>query len=271
MHAWIHAYIHICIDVYQVSICIHTWEASISSACSAVVTGRPFAASFSYIYLYLYLYLYLSIIYLYLYLSIYLSIYIYNCIYTNNTCAANISSACSAVVTGLPSAASLSSSARHVNIYIYNLSIYICIHIHIHIHIYTYIYIYIYIYIHIYHYQYIFIYICLYTKTNTNIYLCRQHFLCLFRGSHRPPLRCLLLQQCTQRQTGRVKPYTRYSFTPTLSRAIKPSWYCPLHLHSSHFCNSIVRLLRTIRPPPDPPCVCHTPYNIGLKVLCAPK
>ena len=39
--------------------------------------------------------------------------------------------------------------------------------------------------------------------------------------------------------------------------------YCLLHLLCSHYCNTVVRLMRNIRPPPDPPCICHTPYNIG--------
>ena len=37
----------------------------------------------------------------------------------------------------------------------------------------------------------------------------------------------------------------------------------PPHLQSLHYCNTIARLMRNIRPPPDPPYVCHTPYNIG--------
>ena len=37
----------------------------------------------------------------------------------------------------------------------------------------------------------------------------------------------------------------------------------PIHLHCSHDCNTIARLMRNIWPPPDPPCVCNTPYNIG--------
>ena len=56
---------------------------------------------------------------------------------------------------------------------------------------------------------------------------------------------------------------TRYSFTPKLSCTSQSSFYCPLHLHCSHYCNTAARLMRNIRPPPDPPCVCHIPYNIG--------
>jgi len=36
----------------------------------------------------------------------------------------------------------------------------------------------------------------------------------------------------------------------------------PSHLHCPHYCNAIARLLCNIRRPPDPPFVCHTPYNI---------
>jgi len=37
----------------------------------------------------------------------------------------------------------------------------------------------------------------------------------------------------------------------------------PARLHRPHCCNTIARLLGHIRPPLDPPWVCHTPYNIG--------
>jgi len=57
--------------------------------------------------------------------------------------------------------------------------------------------------------------------------------------------------------------FTRYSFAPKLSCTIQSSLHCPLHLHCSHYCNTIARRMRNIRPPPDPPCVCNTPYNIG--------
>jgi len=37
----------------------------------------------------------------------------------------------------------------------------------------------------------------------------------------------------------------------------------PPHLQSLPYCNTIARPLRNIRPATDPPCKCHTPYNIG--------
>ena len=37
----------------------------------------------------------------------------------------------------------------------------------------------------------------------------------------------------------------------------------PPHLLRLPFCNTIARLLRNIRPPTDPPSVCHTLYTIG--------
>jgi len=37
----------------------------------------------------------------------------------------------------------------------------------------------------------------------------------------------------------------------------------PPHLQSLPYCNTIARPFRNIRPPTDPPFVCHTPYNIG--------
>jgi len=57
--------------------------------------------------------------------------------------------------------------------------------------------------------------------------------------------------------------FTRCSFTPKLSRTKQSPLYCPLHLHCSPDCNTITRLMRNIRPQPDPPCVFHTPYKIG--------
>jgi len=37
----------------------------------------------------------------------------------------------------------------------------------------------------------------------------------------------------------------------------------PSHLHCPHYCNTIACLFRSIRRPPNPPFVCHTPYSIG--------
>jgi len=58
----------------------------------------------------------------------------------------------------------------------------------------------------------------------------------------------------------RVHPYWS---TPKLSCTSQSSFYRSLHLHCSHYCNTIARLMLNIRPPPNPLCVCHTPYNIG--------
>jgi len=57
--------------------------------------------------------------------------------------------------------------------------------------------------------------------------------------------------------------FTRYSFTPERSFTSSPSFYFPLHLYCSHDCNAFARLMCNIRPPPDPPCVCNSLYNIG--------
>jgi len=35
------------------------------------------------------------------------------------------------------------------------------------------------------------------------------------------------------------------------------------HLLFPHYCNTIARLLRSVRPPPRPPFVWHTQYNTG--------
>jgi len=44
---------------------------------------------------------------------------------------------------------------------------------------------------------------------------------------------------------------------------IKHPFITPAHLHYPHYCNTYARFLCNIWPPPDPPCWCHTPYNIG--------
>jgi len=44
---------------------------------------------------------------------------------------------------------------------------------------------------------------------------------------------------------------------------INHPFIAPSHLYCSHYCNTIARLLRNIRCPPDPPFACHTPYNIA--------
>jgi len=49
------------------------------------------------------------------------------------------------------------------------------------------------------------------------------------------------------------------SFRARVNHPFKP----PSHLHCPDYCNAIARPLRNIRRPPDPPCVCHTSYNIG--------
>jgi len=42
------------------------------------------------------------------------------------------------------------------------------------------------------------------------------------------------------------------------------SSFCPIHHpHCQHYCTTVARRLRNIQPPSGPPCVCHTPYNIG--------
>ena len=56
--------------------------------------------------------------------------------------------------------------------------------------------------------------------------------------------------------------FTRYCFTSKLYCGSRSSSYPP-YLQSLRCCNTIARPLRNIRPPTDPPVVCHTPYNIG--------
>jgi len=46
------------------------------------------------------------------------------------------------------------------------------------------------------------------------------------------------------------------------SRINRP-FITPAHSDHQHYCNTIARLVRRIYPPPDPPSICYTPYNIG--------
>ena len=47
--------------------------------------------------------------------------------------------------------------------------------------------------------------------------------------------------------------FIRYLFAPKFPCTIQSSLYCPLHLHCSHYCNTISRRMRNIRPTPYPP------------------
>ena len=63
---------------------------------------------------------------------------------------------------------------------------------------------------------------------------------------------------------GWALSFTRYCFTSEVfvHESILLS-LAPSHLHYPHYCNTIARPLRNIRPATDPPFVCHTPYHIG--------
>ena len=54
--------------------------------------------------------------------------------------------------------------------------------------------------------------------------------------------------------------FTRYSFTPTPSCTSHSSVYCSLHLLLQQYSTTNEQYMNT---PSDPPCDCHTPYNIG--------
>jgi len=51
--------------------------------------------------------------------------------------------------------------------------------------------------------------------------------------------------------------FTRYCFTLQLLCGSQSTFIAPSHLHCPHYCNTIARLLRKIRRPPDPPFVCY--------------
>jgi len=74
-------------------------------------------------------------------------------------------------------------------------------------------------------------------------------------GSHTPS---------TASESLRVLAFTRYSFTSTRVCTSPSPFNCPPpHIQCPHSYNTIARPLRNKRPLPDPPCVCHTPNNIG--------
>jgi len=165
--------------------------------------------------------------------------------------------------------------------YIY---IYTCVYMYIDIFIYLYLYIYIYVYIYIYTY---YIYVRIYTISvlrngfAPNPKLTARLILTPGRrrgstprvrkeaapGWNRLPVYYWVRHRSPRRWRAPAWPwlaFTRYSSTPKLSCTIQSSFYGPLHMHCTHYCNTIAwLLLRTVRPPPDPLCVCHTPYNIG--------
>jgi len=63
--------------------------------------------------------------------------------------------------------------------------------------------------------------------------------------------------------TNPTLAFTRYCFTSNLDCGNQSSFDCSSHLQSLPYCNTISRPLRNIRPPTNPPFVCHTPYTIG--------
>jgi len=60
--------------------------------------------------------------------------------------------------------------------------------------------------------------------------------------------------------------FTRYCFTSRLLCTINHPFIAPSHLHCLHYCNTVVRLLRNIRRPPDPPFVAlhHTILVVAI-------
>jgi len=57
--------------------------------------------------------------------------------------------------------------------------------------------------------------------------------------------------------------FTRYCFTSTRLRTNQSSFIRKPRLHCPPCCNTFARLLGNIRPHPNPPFGCHSPYNIG--------
>jgi len=58
--------------------------------------------------------------------------------------------------------------------------------------------------------------------------------------------------------------FIRYSFTLKVSYARQSSLYCPLHLHCSHCCNTIARLLQCAIYDPHPTPLVYAIHHTGL-------
>jgi len=67
------------------------------------------------------------------------------------------------------------------------------------------------------------------------------------------------------RSAVQLSAFTKYCFTSKLYCGSLSSFYCPppTTCNALAHCNTIACFLRNIRPPTDPPCVCHIPYTIG--------
>jgi len=57
--------------------------------------------------------------------------------------------------------------------------------------------------------------------------------------------------------------FTRYCFTSSRVCTNQSSTIPTARLHCPPCCNTIARLLGNLRSHPNPPCVCHSPYNIS--------
>jgi len=76
------------------------------------------------------------------------------------------------------------------------------------------------------------------------------------------------LRFCWQGSTSHLA-FTRYCFTLKLLVGVNPPFILPSHVHCPHYCNTIARLLRKIRRPPDLSCVCYTHYTIlAMAISC---
>jgi len=93
------------------------------------------------------------------------------------------------------------------------------------------------------------IYIIYYIYICVRVYLCMHIYACLFKLTVRTPVGAWPIQDMLS--------------LVCVSAAIIYPFITPAHLRYPHSCNRIARLLHPYISPPDPPCICLTPYNIG--------
>ena len=110
---------------------------------------------------------------------------------------------------------------------------------------------------------YLSIFLCRYLYLSIYLYLYLSIYIYLGRASCPSPTR---IRRSTGHNWGSPRVLWPLQDIRLLQRFCARSNHpilAPPHLHCPHECNTIAQLLRNIRPPSNPPCVCRTPYKIA--------
>jgi len=103
-------------------------------------------------------------------------------------------------------------------------------------------------------YVYVYVYACMYTRMHVCLFVCM--YICMYV--------CISFMFPFSFRLGLSLYKILFHIRALVWESIILVFVLPPpHLQSLPYCNTIARLLRNIRPPTDPPFVCHTPYNIG--------